>query len=99
MTEIEAARPVFSPHLFWDSDLERIDFQRDKNKIIRRVFEYGLEEDVVEALWFYKKEELVNALISASSLSQSGLMLASLLFQIKPDTFKCSTSKPLHPLS
>jgi hypothetical protein len=38
--------PHFSPFLFWDSDLEKIDYQRDRHKVIRRAFNMGLIEDV-----------------------------------------------------
>ena len=92
-------KPVFSDFLFWDSDPEKIDFERDRNKVIRRVFELGLIEDVVEALWFYKREYLIEALTSASYLPENALLLASALFHLKPENFKCSTSKQLHPLS
>ena len=94
----EKSTPVFSPWLFWDSDLEKIDFQRDRNKIIRRAFDLGLIEDVVEALWYYKKEELIEALTTASYLPQNAMLLAIALFHLKPEDFKCSTSKQLHPL-
>ena len=94
----EKSPPVFSPWLFWDSDPEKIDFQRDRNKIIRRAFDLGLIEDVVEALWYYKKEELIEALTTASYLPQNAMLLAIALFHLKPEDFKCSTSKQLHPL-
>jgi hypothetical protein len=93
------ASPHFSPFLFWDSDLEKIDYHRDRHKVIRRAFDIGLIEDVTEALWFYKREELIEALTSASYLPQNALMLASALFHLKPEDFKCFTSTQLHPLS
>ncbi len=90
--------PVFSAWLFWDSDLEKLDFQRDKNKVIRRVFDMGLVEDVAQALWYYSREDLVEALISASYLPENAILLAKALFQLKPEDFKCFTSKQLHPI-
>lgn len=98
MKSEEKSLPVFSPWLFWDSDPAKIDFQRDRNKIIRRAFDLGLIEDVVEALWYYKEEELVEALTTASYLPQNAILLGSALFHLKPEDFKCSTSKQLHPL-
>ncbi|MEK7253786.1 MAG: hypothetical protein AAB316_03515 [Bacteroidota bacterium] len=99
MKEEENMTPVFSPWLFWDSDLQKIDYQRDKNKIIRRVFDLGLIEDVVEAMWYYSREDLVKALTSASYLPQNALLLAKALFHLEQTDFKCSTSRQLHPLS
>jgi hypothetical protein len=91
--------PQFSNWLFWDSDKDKIDYQRDKNKVIRRIFDLGLIEDVVEALWYYNDEELIHALTSASYLPQNALLLACNLFDLKMENFKCYTSKQLHPLS
>ncbi len=99
MKQAEKMPPVFSPWLFWDSDPGKIDYRRDRNKIIRRAFDLGLIEDVVEALWFYRREELIEALTSASYLPQNALLLASALFHLQPKDFKCSTSRQLHPLS
>jgi hypothetical protein len=90
--------PEFSAWLFWDSDKDKLDYHRDKNKIIRRVFDLGLIEDVVEALWYYRKEELIEALTSAPYLPQNALLLARTLFELKLENFKCYTSKQLHPL-
>lgn len=90
--------PQFSPWLFWDSNLEELDYERDSNKVIRRVFDLGLVEDVVEALWYYSRDELIKALTTASYLPQNALILATILFNLKPEDFKCSTSKQLHPL-
>lgn len=94
----EKPLPEFSPWLFWDSDRAKIDYERDRNKIIRRIFDIGLVEDVVEAMWYYSREDLVEALTSAAYLPQNAQLLASALFHLKPEDFKCSTSKQLHPL-
>lgn len=98
-TAASVAKPQFSSYLFWDSDPEKIDFQRDRHKVIRRVFDLGLIEDVVEALWYYRREDLIEALTSASYLPQNALLLASALFKLKPEDFQCYTSRQLHPLS
>jgi hypothetical protein len=99
MSDTAQSKPIFSPWLFWDSDPEKIDYGRDRNKVIRRVFDLGLIEDVTEALWFYKREELIEALTTAPYLPQNAILLASALFSLKPEDFKCSTSTQLHPLS
>lgn len=41
MSNIAAQPPVFSAYLFWDSDPEKIDYERDATHIIRRVFDIG----------------------------------------------------------
>ncbi len=91
-------QPRFSAYLFWDSDPEKIDFERDKNKVIRRVFDLGMVEDVAEALYFYKREDLISALKTASYLPHNAILLTTALFNLKPEDLKCYTSKQYHPL-
>lgn len=98
MERAEKRLPIFSDWLFWDSDKNKIDYHRDRNKIIRRVFDLGLIEDVVEALWYYPHEELVEALTSAPYLPENALLLGKTLLELKLEDFKCYTSKQLHPL-
>ncbi len=98
MEIVEKRKPEFSAWLFWDSDKEKLDYDRDKNKIIRRVFDLGLHEDVAEALWYYRHTELVEALTSATYLPQNALLLGKILLELKLEDFKCYTSKQLHPL-
>jgi len=42
--------------LFWDTDIDKIDWQRHKNYVINRVFERGNEEQINEIISFYGKE-------------------------------------------
>ena len=42
--------------LFWDTDFDKIDWQRNKRAIIKRVFERGNETEIKEILKFYGKK-------------------------------------------
>ncbi len=53
-------RPVIKPDLskirrilFWDTTFEKIDWQKHKNSVIKRVFERGNEEEKEEITRFY----------------------------------------------
>lgn len=92
------AAPRFSSWLFWDSDPAKLDYRRDRNKVIRRVFELGLIEDVVQALVFYTEAELIAALTSAAYLRENAILLAQALFHLQPKDFRCHTSKQSHPI-
>jgi hypothetical protein len=92
-------KPQFSAYLFWDSDLERIDFDRDASYVIRRVFDIGRLEDVAEAMWFYPESVLIEKLLQANYLPENAIYLASALFGLDKKDFKCSTSTQYHPLS
>ncbi|MBX2842217.1 MAG: helix-turn-helix domain-containing protein [Flammeovirgaceae bacterium] len=44
--------------LFWDTNFDRIDWDKNKMSIIRRVFERGNEEEINEIISFYGKESV-----------------------------------------
>ncbi|MFN0035865.1 MAG: DUF6922 domain-containing protein [Saprospiraceae bacterium] len=90
--------PQFSSYLFWDSDLKKIDYERDASYIIRRVFDLGRLEDVAESIRYYSDDLIVNTLLQANYLPENAIYLASALFRLKKEDFKCSTSKQYHPL-
>ena len=48
--------------LFWDTDVSRIDWERQANAVIERVFERGNEEEREEITRFYGKAKIQSAL-------------------------------------
>lgn len=44
--------------LFWDTDIEKIDWQRQKRAVIQRVFERGNDKEKAEITRFYGKTEI-----------------------------------------
>ena len=42
--------------VFWDSNIETLDWEKNRQWIIRRVFEYGGEEEILETIRFYVKD-------------------------------------------
>lgn len=62
---VEQKHPDMSKYrkaLFWDTDFEKIDWQNNFAWIIRRVFEYGNEKEVLETISFYGKKTVVDTL-------------------------------------
>ena len=47
---------ILSKVLFWDTDIDKIDWQKHKKFVINRVFERGDEEQINEIISFYDKE-------------------------------------------
>jgi antitoxin HigA-1 len=59
--KIEKARPDFSKlrrGLFWDTNMERIDWQLQKRAVIQRVFERGNSTEKKEITRFYGDSEI-----------------------------------------
>ena len=42
--------------LFWDTDIDKLDWQKYKNSVILQVFERGTEEEINEIISFYGEE-------------------------------------------
>ena len=53
---------ILSKSLFWDTDINRIDWQRQYRAVIQRVFERGNENDKNEIARFYGAEKIELAL-------------------------------------
>lgn len=52
----------FRKAVFWDADIEKLDWGKNRKWIIRRVFEYGGEEEIFETIRFYGKENIKEVL-------------------------------------
>lgn len=48
--------------LFWDTDISKIDWEKQKNAVVRRVFERGNEEEKKEIIRFYGRGEVQSIL-------------------------------------
>ena len=62
----ESNRPdlgCYRKALFWDTTIESLDWDKNKEWIVRRVFEYGSEEEILETIRFYGKESVGQILI------------------------------------
>lgn len=54
--------------LFWDTDFEKLDWERYANSIIKRVFERGNELEKEEIIRFYGMKKVEQALSTKSTL-------------------------------
>lgn len=56
----------FRPALFWETDLRKIDWQRQKTAVIHRVFERGSKEERDEIIKFYG-QEVIDAVLQSKA--------------------------------
>jgi len=54
----------FRKVLFWDTDLEKIDWQKNKKAVIKRILERGNRTEINELISFYGKETITNEIKS-----------------------------------
>ena len=55
---------LFQKALFWDTNINEIDWQKQKQAVIRRVFERGTAVEINEIISFYGKEVITETLSS-----------------------------------
>ena len=48
--------------IFWDTDIETLDWDKNRQWITRKVFEYGGEEEILETIRFYGKDVIKEVL-------------------------------------
>jgi hypothetical protein len=86
-------RPTISKKAFWDTCFEDLDFQKNKDAIITKVFEYGKWEDMLAITRYYGSEDVKKALLSSYYLSDATLSFASAIFSIPKEQFRCYEQK------
>jgi hypothetical protein len=86
----------FSPHLFWDTDMGKLDVRRDKTYIIERVMNYGLETDEIILYKLYSFGTIRKTVIQLETLNQRTIAYLSMVLNLKETKFKCFGKIPSH---
>lgn len=87
----------FSNNLFWDTNTEKLDMERNKRFIIQRVLEYGKLKD-----WYYIKNHygidvIGQEMVKVRNLDAVTLSFISKLTGINKKEFRCYTLKQSLP--
>ncbi|OFX40882.1 MAG: hypothetical protein A2X08_17060 [Bacteroidetes bacterium GWA2_32_17] len=88
-----------SPHIFWDVDKSKIDFNKNKKWLVQRVLEYGLLNDWQIIYKYYGIEEIAKISIHLKDLDNKSVSFISVLANIPKENFLCYNtiqSKPKH---
>jgi hypothetical protein len=84
-----------SPHLFWDVDREKIDFNKNKKWLVHRVLEYGLLKDWIIIKKYYGIEEIAQTAVQLKDLDKKSISFISLLSGIPQEFFLCYNTRQL----
>jgi hypothetical protein len=87
-----------SPRAFWDIDMNKLDYEKEADYIIRKVFEHGNWEDILEVTAYYGKEKIRQSLINATYLRGNTQYFASMFLNVPIQQFRCYTTKQYHPV-
>ncbi|MEI6595947.1 MAG: plasmid maintenance system antidote protein [Bacteroidota bacterium] len=64
---------LIRPVVFWDTDINSIDWDKNKSAVIQRIFERGNEQEIKEIIRFYGKEIVLSVLDSSGNLLPAAL--------------------------
>lgn len=81
--------PQISPVVFWDIPKESIDYEKNSDFIICRVFNYGNFQEIADIIICYGKGYVKKLLLSTKNLDTFGLESASAFLGIPEKQFSC----------
>ncbi|NQU35952.1 MAG: hypothetical protein HQ521_22200 [Bacteroidetes bacterium] len=87
----------FSSHLFWDAKKSDIDFENNKEYIIKQVLEYGLISDWKLIVSYYGLKNIGIIACTLRELDNKTLSFISLLSEIPKEEFRCYTYQQSTP--
>ncbi len=87
------SKPDISRKAFWDVDFDTIDYQKNPDHVIVKVFEWGTLDDIKSLLRYYGVNKIKNALLKTQFLTSDTLHFASALFKIPKEQFQCFTTR------
>jgi hypothetical protein len=82
----------FSPHLFWDVDRDKLNFERSKEQIVYQVVEFGLMSDWLLLQRVYSFDELKKIATNLRTLDKITLSFLAHFFKIDKSEFRCYTT-------
>ena len=89
-------KPALNSTLFWDTDENHIDWDKNANVILVRVLERGSLEDFREIRKVYGDKKIKEAALSARYLSERTLSFAAFFFELPITEFECYRNKQYH---
>jgi len=79
--------------LFWNSDINVLDYVRDKKYIIERILDAGLENDEIIMWKLYSYEDIKNIALNIENLHEEKVSYMSFVLKVKETDFKCYEKK------
>jgi len=83
----------FRTSLFWDVNISELSFEKNKDFIIRRVFDRGTWDEILDLVLYYGEDNVKNSILKAPSLRKATVYLASAFFNKQPEDFACYNTK------
>jgi hypothetical protein len=80
--------------VFWNCDIDKFDYLRDKKYIIERIIDGGLENDEIIMWKLYSYDDIKNVALNMEYLHEDIVTYMAFVLKVKEDEFKCYKKKP-----
>jgi hypothetical protein len=87
--------PILPKHIFWDVEIDKLDFDKKKNFIIVRVFERGDFKEITQIRRYYSDETIISCIKNAKFIDEETFNFLSLYYDIPKENFLCYKNKQL----
>lgn len=77
----------FTPTLFWDTSIERINWLEHSRYVINRVFERGTEDQIKEVLRFYGREKILEMIDTNPRSPFNNIIINNLKLHLNYDAY------------
>lgn len=82
--------------VFWNCDIHKFDYLRDKEYIIKRIIETGLENDEIIMWKLYSYNDIKSVALNLECLDEEIVTYMAFVLKVKEDEFRCFKKKPWH---
>ena len=93
----EKATPVFDRRIFWDVDVDRLDYDKRSAFVIERVFERGDVQDIRNCRQYYGDAKIQSVLTNAKWLTLPTVYLGCALFSNNLTDYRCYNTAQSNP--
>ena len=86
---------LLNNRIFWDININRLDYRKNKQTIIERIAVYGTENDERIMNKLYSTRLIRKCLVKSDSLNEKTIRYYAFLLNEKEENFKCYTKTPV----
>ena len=83
----------FSPHIFWDVDVQSVDLEKNGVFVLQRVLQYGILKDWLLLKSIMGVDNIKALAVQLPTLDDVSISFLSNLYKIDKSEFKCYKNK------
>ena len=87
---------TLTKEVFWNCSVQAFDYKRDRDYIIKRIIEYGLEHDEIIMWQLYSYIEIKHVFVNMDYLPEEKMVYMCFVLNIEKEECKCCQQKPWH---